>query len=394
MQEPITISILTNRIKSILENEFNFVYVTGEISNFKKHPPSGHYYFVLKDESSQISVTMWRAVNEQLLFTPEDGMKVVMKGRIRLYATRGTYNIEAFEMIPVGQGELQLAFEKLKMKLYEEGLFDEENKKPIPKFPENVGIITSESGAVIQDFTKIMSRRYTAAKLKLFPVNVQGLFAADEIIRSIKIANDPKFGLDVIVIARGGGSLEDLWTFNEESVARAVFNSRVPIVSAIGHEVDYTICDFVADLRAPTPSAAAEMIFPDSRELLERINRFEYYIGSFTERIINNYYTSIDDIEKSYVFRRPEDLINEFNYNLDLYEKNLRKTVNEKLLSCKNSLRGFERYINGINPNLSLQRGYSIVRKKNQIINKSKLLNPGDEIDIEFSDNSVKSKII
>lgn len=368
--------------------------MTGEISNFKKHPPSGHFYFVLKDENSQVSVTMWRAVNEQLLFSPEDGMKVVLKGRIRLYATRGTYNIEAFEMIPIGQGELQLAFEKLKLKLYEEGLFDDEYKKPIPNFPERVGIITSESGAVIKDFVNIMGRRFPAAKLLLFPVNVQGLFATDEIIRSIKIANNPKFQLDVAVIARGGGSLEDLWTFNEESIARAVFNSKVPIVSAIGHEVDYTICDFVADLRAPTPSAAAEMIFPDSRELLERINRFEYYITYFTEKKVSDLYSSIDEIEKSYVLRRPEDLMNEYVYNLDIYEKSLQKIVKEKLLSYKNSLKSFERYINGIDPKLNLRRGYSIVRKDDLIINNSKLLNSGDEVEIEFSDNSKKSKIL
>ncbi|KXK03683.1 MAG: exodeoxyribonuclease VII large subunit [Ignavibacteria bacterium] len=394
MNQPITVSELNARIRSVLENEFTFVYVEGEISNFKKHYPSGHFYFVLKDSKSQIQVTMWRAVNEKLGFTPEDGMKVIIKGRIRLYASRGIYNIEAFDIKSVGIGELQLAFEALKNKLFKEGLFNEEHKREIPRFPEQVGILTSETGAVIKDFIKITSRRFPLTEILHIHANVQGLFAAPEIVRAIKILNKPEFQPDVIVIARGGGSLEDLWSFNEESVARAIYASDVPVVSAIGHEVDYTICDFVADLRAPTPSAAAELIFPDSRELLETIKRFEYTLHSLVDVKISTLKSSLDEIEKSYVLKRPGNIMSEFMFNLDHYQKKLERIVEQKLFSYNNGLKNFERYIHGINPKLNLKRGYSIVRKSDKIINDSRLLRAGDEIEIEFADNIKKSKII
>ena len=263
MQLPITISELTDQIKTLVEQEFKFVYIVGEISNFKIHTASGHYYFILKDENAQVSAMMWSSRNKDLYFTPEEGMKVIIKGRITLFKSRGTYQVDVFEMEPFGMGELQVAFDKLKEKLLSEGLFDEEFKKPIPRFPSRVGLVTSETAAALHDFQNVTSRKYPIVELFLFPALMQGAGSAKSVCNAIRVANKPDFELDIIVITRGGGSIEDLWTFNEEGVAMEVFNSKVPVVSAIGHEIDYTICDFVADLRAPTPSAAAEMIFLD-----------------------------------------------------------------------------------------------------------------------------------
>ena len=319
MQAPITISELTDQIKSLVEQEFKFVYIVGEISNFKMHTASGHFYFVLKDENAQVSALMWNSRNKDLYFTPEEGMKVIVKGRITLFKSRGTYQVDVFEMEPFGMGELQVAFDKLKEKLLLEGLFDEEFKKPIPRFPSKVGLITSETAAALQDFQNVTSRRYPIVELFLFPALMQGAGSAKSVCNAIRVASKKEFELDIIVITRGGGSIEDLWTFNEETVAREVFNSNVPVVSAIGHEIDYTICDFVSDLRAPTPSAAAEMIFPDKTELLERINQFDYNSKIYLSERLSYYQSELENISKNYFFNKPLDLLGEYSLKIDEY---------------------------------------------------------------------------
>ncbi|MBK8554002.1 MAG: exodeoxyribonuclease VII large subunit [Ignavibacteria bacterium] len=347
MTQPISITELTRYIKSVIEHEFSFVYITGEISNFKNHT-SGHFYFTLKDEKSQISANMWSSRNKDLLFNPENGMKVLVKGRITLYETRGSYQIDVYEMQPAGLGELQFAFEKLKQKLFAEGLFDEDIKKKIPDYPERVGIITSETGAALQDFLRLTQKRYPIVKLFLFEANVQGRGSAESVVRAIRNANVKEYFIDVLVIARGGGSVEDLWTFNEEKVAREIFKSRIPVVSAVGHEIDFTICDFVSDLRAPTPSAAAEMIFPDINELEKRITEYSADLKSIIDSKLSKLKKVLDSSSSNYYFRRISDVINEYKFRLDEYDRKIEGEVSRKFVNVKNILNSNEKLLNSL----------------------------------------------
>lgn len=406
----ITVSELNSYIKQTLEENFRFVHIIGEISNFKVHTQSGHYYFTLKDENSQISSVMWRTRNQLLMFTPEDGMKVIIKGRITVFAARGTYQLEVWELNAQGAGMLQARFEQLKQKLYEEGLFDEVHKKPLPKFPENVAIITSGTGAALQDFIKITNRRYPVLNLFLFPVNVQGNSAAGSIIDAIrtcerhsKIKTIPQ--IDIIVIARGGGSLEDLYPFNDEKLARIVFACKIPVVSAIGHEIDYTICDFVADLRAPTPSAAAELITPNIKELIEYLDKFSYFCRSFVQARIDNLRNSVREVQGSYYFNRPKDLIYNFYQRLDELSKGITGATNSRLSLLKNNLKLYKKALHHISPGNNLKKGYAIVRKKvemdelrlqfefNKMITRASQVKNDDEIELEFFDNRKQAKI-
>jgi exodeoxyribonuclease VII large subunit len=270
-EEPVvlTVSDLNSAIRSSLEKEFNFLWVQGEISNFKAHT-SGHYYLALKDSRSQIQAVMFRQFNTRLKFKPQDGMEVLVRGRVTVYEPRGNYQIFIEHMEPVGEGALRLAFEQLKSKLQQEGLFEVSRKRPLPSFPQHIGIVTSPTGAAIRDMINVLTRRYRGARITLFPCRVQGESAKHEIVEALSkvtLYSD----MDVVIVGRGGGSAEDLWAFNEEIVARAVAACPVPVISAVGHEVDFTICDFVADLRAPTPSAAAEIVVKNSVELQQSI---------------------------------------------------------------------------------------------------------------------------
>ena len=260
-----SVSEITKSIKFILESTFEKISIEGEISNFKAHG-SGHWYFNLKDEGAVINCTMWKGVNNYVFFTPEDGMKIIVTGRITVYPPRGSYQIDVRSMKPAGVGELQAAFERLKKKLFEEGLFDEESKKAIPTFPKKIGLITAADGAAVKDMISVAERRFPLVELLIAPTKVQGAGAAENIVNNIRKLNLLK-DIDVIILARGGGSIEDLWAFNEEIVARAIYKSKIPIISGVGHEVDFTIADFVADLRAPTPSVAMELATPDIEEL-------------------------------------------------------------------------------------------------------------------------------
>lgn len=401
----ITISELTASIRELLEENFKFVNLIAEISNFKIHTQSGHFYFTLKDESSQIQAVMWKTRNQSLLYTPEDGMKVIIRGRITVYPARGSYQIEVWELKPQGIGELQIRFEQLKQKLLDEGLFDESFKKTLPKYPENVVIITSKTGAALQDFINITNRRYPILNLFLFPVTVQGITAAESIFDALnEIENLIKrkiLKIDIIVIARGGGSFEDLFPFNDEKLARRIFGCKIPVVSAVGHEVDFTICDFVSDLRAPTPSAAAELITPDINELIENLDKFSYFCRSFVQNKISKLSNSVNKVKNSYYFNRPKDLIYNFYQKLDDVSKSLDDVAKSKITFLYNQLKYIGKTLYHINPQTNLKKGYAILSKnqgdlfetKKNFIKRAKEMKRGEEVVIEMFDAKRSAKI-
>jgi exodeoxyribonuclease VII large subunit len=316
-----TISELNADIKLLLEEQFPFVWIIGEISNFRI-PASGHFYFTLKDQSSQLNAVMFRGQQRNLKFEPEDGMNITGMGRLSVYEPRGTYQIILEYMEPAGVGALQIAYEKLKARLAEEGLFDEKHKKSIPFLPQKIALITSPSGAVVHDMLNIINRRFRNVHLQIFPVKVQGDGAADEIVDALELLNQTT-DVDVAIVARGGGSLEDLQTFNAERVVRSVFESRIPVISAVGHETDYTITDFVADLRAPTPSAAAELAVPVKNELLRMVNdsfvALEYRVCNLIER----YRRNLTDFAKRLV--DPKKQIQDWRLRLDDFASRLSR---------------------------------------------------------------------
>jgi len=390
-QSPLTVSDITRRIKQLLEGGFPSVVVQGELSNVKRHS-SGHLYFTLKDEGAQLSGVMWRSRVSALKFVVQDGAKVVAAGRITVYEPRGNYQLDVQSMRPMGIGDLQIAFEKLKQKLAAEGLFDEGRKKPIPLFPVSIGIVTSPTGAVIQDIENVLRRRFPSVELILLPVRVQGAGAAGEIAEAIDDFN--RYGkVDVLIIARGGGSLEDLWAFNEEAVARAIARSRIPLVSAIGHETDFTIADFVADLRAPTPSAAAELVVPDRRELLENVANSWYRIRDAVTDLLKSGRDRVHNLLNSYAFHRPIDLLRQHSQHVDELQRTLARTAHHGFAMTSSRHAALAGRLNALNPRLALKRGYAIVRKDGTVVGKQAGLRPKDAIDIEFQDGSVRSTI-
>jgi len=320
-REIYTVSQLNAAIKSILEEQFPFVWIVGEISNFRI-PVSGHFYFTLKDDSAQINAVMFRGQQRQLKFEPEDGMRITGMGRLGVYEPRGTYQIILEYMEPAGIGALQIAFEKLKTRLAEEGLFDEKWKQPIPFFPQKIALITSPSGAVVHDVLNIIARRFANMNIQIFPAKVQGHGAADEIVAALALLNQ-KAEADVAILARGGGSLEDLQAFNSEHVARAVFGSRIPVISAVGHETDYTIADFVADLRAPTPSAAAELGVPLKSELLRFVDDTFAALGYRMFNRIERLRLNLTDVAKRLV--DPKRQIQDWRLRLDDFSSRLSR---------------------------------------------------------------------
>ncbi|MBI2428703.1 MAG: exodeoxyribonuclease VII large subunit [Ignavibacteriales bacterium] len=380
----LSVSDITRQIKGVLELGFPNILVQGEISNFKLHS-SGHLYFTLKDEGAQISAVMWRSRVNQLLFRPTDGMKVIARGNISVYEPRGSYQLDCIQIQPLGVGELQQAFERLKKKLSEEGLFDEGHKKPLPEFPMRLGIVTSPTGAAIRDMISVLSRRMPAVEVLLVPVKVQGIGAAEEIAEAIDDLNELK-SLDVIIVGRGGGSLEDLWAFNEEIVARAIFRSKIPIISAVGHEIDYSISDFVADLRAPTPSAAAELAVKHKNELIELIRNFCYTMSSSMENSISSRRQTVETLVHSYSFNRPQDLLRQRSQSVDELMRRLEQSVTHYFQFTKHNLQSLSTRIESLNPRLVLKRGYTIVKQHGKAVSSARLLEEKQEADIEFYD--------
>lgn len=356
-----SISELTSQIKNVLENRIGYVWVEGEISNFTHHG-SGHMYFSLKDENSQIRAVMFRGDNSKLRFRPTGGLKVLANGSISVYARSGDYQIIVKEMQPVGIGDLQLAYEQLKKKLDDEGLFDSGNKRPLPFFPKRIGIVTSPTGAAIRDIINVISRRCPGTELILAPVHVQGKQAAAEIARAIELFNQ-RGDVEVLIVGRGGGSLEDLWAFNEETVARAIHASQIPIVSAVGHEIDYTIADFVSDLRAPTPSAAAELVVPDKSELSADLADLAFRLQTGIQGYLMYRHQQLDRAVQSHGFRRFPDLIGQHQQHVDHQVYRLQSRVNSHLKDNHNRFQRLIDRLNGANPLSILSRGYAVCQK-------------------------------
>lgn len=384
-----TISEITRNIKFILENQLPELWIEGEISNLRTSP-SGHTYFTLKDESSQISAVLFKSRRNTV--TLKDGLHIFVFGRITVYEKGGNYQIVVNKLEPKGMGALQLAFEELKNRLYKEGLFDERHKRPLPLFPRVVGVVTSPTGAAIRDILNIIDRRFSNINILIFPVRVQGEGSAQEIAGAIDTMNQFP-DIDVLIVGRGGGSLEDLWAFNEEIVARSIFNSRIPVISAVGHEIDYTVSDFTADVRAPTPSAAAEMVIAKKSEFTSRIDFLGHRLKTLTSSYINELKAKVAGLTASYVFKEPENTLRQYIQRLDDLSHRLNIKIQHLHEIHHHKLSSLESRLSSLNPKAILNRGYSITinTKTGRIVTQPAGLKKGDEVDTQLAKGRFRS---
>lgn len=389
----VTISRINNYLKAYFDNNphLQHVYLKGEISNFKNHS-RGHLYFTLKDEQSRLSAVMFQTNALKLNFEPEDGMNVLVEGRISCYPAQGSYQIYVEKMEVDGVGNLYIEFEKLKKKLAAEGLFDPKFKKQIPKYPTRIGVITAPTGAAIKDILSTIKRRYPICETILFPCLVQGKSAAPDIVKQIKTAQD--YDLDVIICGRGGGSIEDLWAFNEEIVARAIFESKIPIISAVGHEIDFTIADFVSDLRAPTPTGAAEMAVPTISDVKFMINQLTLRSNKCMNNIIEIKKNKLNAIKDSFILKNPLSIYEIKEQKLDMLIDNLNKNIKNILVNKNHELVLLANALKLVNPLNILDRGYSVVKKDNKVIKDIKDINKEDNIDIRIKNGNIKAKVL
>ncbi len=411
----LTVSAVTRYLKAKFDSDDNLhtVFLKGEISNFKAHT-SGHFYFSLKDENSKINAIMFKSNASKVLFKPADGMKVLVTGRISVYEAMGSYQIYASEMLEDGVGNLYVAFEQLKKKLKEEGLFDKAHKRPIPKIPKRVGIVTASTGAAIRDIMTTIKRRFPICETILFPTLVQGENAKEDIARNIERAGN--YDLDVLIVGRGGGSIEDLWPFNEEVVARAIYNSKVPVISAVGHEVDFTIADFVADLRAPTPTAAAELAVPNMSDLKKLTSQFVIRLNEAIYKKVNYLKLYLDSVKNSFVIKNPGIMFEGKKQTLDLMNSKLNDLMLNKVDKLKVELEKIKKSyvlvnpeflykdkmievkniidkLNLLNPLNILSRGYSITYLNEKALKSVKMVNKEDLLKIRLSDGFVETKV-
>ncbi len=412
----LTISAITRYLKAKLDLDENLqtVFLKGEISNFKAHT-SGHFYFSLKDENSKINAIMFRSNASKVLFKPSDGMKVLVTGRISIYEAMGGYQIYVDEMLEDGVGNLYIAFEQLKEKLGKEGLFSKEHKKKIPKIPKRIGIITASTGAAIKDILTTIQRRFPICETILFPTLVQGENAKEDI--ALKIRKAQEYDLDVLIVGRGGGSIEDLWPFNEEVVARAIYDSKVPIISAVGHEVDFTIADFVADLRAPTPTAAAELAVPNMSDLRKHIDQLNIRLNESIYKKVNYLKLYLDSLKNSFVIKNPMIMYENKKQNLDLINTKLNDLMLGKVDKYKNEIEKIKKSYVLTNPKLLykdkiinlkniidklellnplniLSRGYSITYFNDKALKSIKKINKEDILNIRLKDGFIETKVL
>ena len=385
----ITITRLNKYIKNIIEKDENLfnVLVKGEISNFKSHF-SGHLYLTLKDENSTIRAVMFKGAADKLKFAPQNGMKVVLEGRVSVYERDGQYQFYIERMQPDGVGDLHLAFEQLKEKLKSQGLFDQSRKKVIPKFPRRVGVVTSPSGAAVRDIINVMTRRFPQCEIILHPAQVQGEGGAAQVAQAIEYFNQEKL-VDTIIVGRGGGSIEELWVFNEEKVALAIAKSEIPIISAVGHETDFTIADFVADLRAPTPSAAAELAVPSCDELRVRIDGTRHRMQNAIKKSIENR----REILKRFAVRSPLDMINQRALRLDNLQKNMMDCMTNNLTKLKGRLAVAAGQLDALSPLAVITRGYSVLQKDGKTVASVNDVAIGDLIISRVSDGEIYSRV-
>lgn len=409
----ITISQLTRYIKYKIDNDVNLneVFIKGEISNFKAHS-RGHYYFTIKDEGSRINAVMFATATKKLQFTPEDGMKVLVTGKISVFEANGGYQIYVSDMLEDGVGNLYIAYEQLKKKLEAEGLFDQRFKKPIPKIPKKVGVVTAPTGAAIKDIISTIKRRWPLTEIYLFPSLVQGELAKDDIVRQIEKADT--YNLDTLIVGRGGGSIEDLWPFNEEIVARAIFACNTPVISAVGHEIDFTIADFVADLRAPTPTGAAEMAVPQLNDMINYLNQVKIRLNNTITNKLKISKNKLKEIISRSILKNPitiyqtkemifSNTLERLKFNLinltNIKEKELLKIKNSYIL--KNPYQILDKKSNKylqiiskletLSPLLTLKRGYTMTKVNDKVVKSSKDLKSGDNITIDFTDGNVNA---
>lgn len=392
--EPLSVTELNKYIKNkVAEDEFlNNVYVKGEISNFKHHY-TGHMYFTLKDGTSLIKCIMFKTANATLNFVPKDGMKVLILGTVAVYERDGVYQIYCKAMKEDGIGSLYQAYEELKRKLEQEGYFSVSHKKSIPFMPQTIGVLTSKTGAVIRDIINVSTRRNPNVHIRLYPVPVQGEGAGEKIADAIKFMNENKLA-DVLIVARGGGSLEDLWPFNEEIVAHAIYNSEIPIISAVGHETDFTIADFVADLRAPTPSAAAELAVADIKEVKEKINTYKSRAKLALKKKIEYMRLLYEKTSQSRVFTNPAQKINEYYITVDNIMKNLENSINIKMKDSRGKSTELIAKLDTLSPLKTLTRGYCLAQQDGNLINSSKMLKKDDKITLRFNDGTKEAQVL
>lgn len=414
-KEYLTVSQLTKYIKYKLDNDVNLreVYLKGEISNFKAHT-RGHFYFTIKDEGSRINAVMFASSASKVKFTPEDGMKILVTGRISVYEATGGYQIYVNEMMEDGVGNLYVAFEQLKKKLASEGLFDDRYKKAIPKIPERVGVITAPTGAAIRDIISTINRRFPLTEVILLPSLVQGEVAKEDIVRQIKRAEN--YNLDVLIVGRGGGSIEDLWAFNEEIVARAIFECPIPVISAVGHEIDFTIADFVADLRAPTPTGAAEVAVPNKTDVINYLNQLSLRSRKAIGNILELKKKRLDNIRGNYILNNPLDLysakIQKLDYLTESLVKNYKNIIDKEKIKLNNIKtrplfsnplvildKTKQKYalliskLDALSPLKTLERGYGIIKIGAKAVTSIKDLKKDDLINIELKDGSMEAII-
>ncbi len=389
-----TVTEINEYIKWLIDGEAQLqdIYVIGELSNFKKHS-TGHCYFSLKDEKCEIRAVMFASYARKLNFKPENGMKLIVHARISVYPQGGSYQLYVDSMQPDGIGSLYLAYEQLKEKLSKEGLFDEDHKKQIPKYPKRIGVITSPTGAAIRDIINVTTRRMPNVQILLYPTLVQGPDAPNELTRAVEYFNIEN-NVDVVIIGRGGGSIEDLWCFNDENLARAIYNSQIPIISGVGHEIDFTVCDFVADIRAATPSAAAEIATTDIKEVLNSLKTFEYRAMKSILNYVYYYKDKLENIKNKRIFKAPESLLDVPKMQFSSIVERLKYNMNEINMMNREEFAKINAKLIALNPMAVLARGYSVVYgNNNEIVKSSKDLTVGDRIKVKLFDGNIDATV-
>ncbi len=391
----LTISQLNFYVKSILDSDqrLNYVFLCGEISNLTDHYRSGHIYLSLKDNKSVIRAVMFAGNARNLKFKPMEGMKVICRGRVTLYEATGQYQYYIEDMQPDGIGALYQAYEQLKEKLQSKGLFDESHKKPIPYCPKTIGVITSPTGAAVQDIKNILTRRFPSVNIVLCPVLVQGDNAVPQLVDAVNKLNEYDL-CDTIIIGRGGGSIEDLWAFNDENLAYAIYNSHIPVISAVGHETDFTICDFVSDLRAPTPSAGAELAVPDRNEILQNLDAQRQYLSSLMDKRLIENNNIVSEMTTKLLSLSPDDKIAKLYNDLDFLSQKYENNSNRIFQNTANKIELLATKLESLNPVSILKRGYSVVTNNDKTVTSVKDVKNGDTLAINITDGKIISKVI